>query len=263
MFRPGADVSVYRTCPRNNEMKYESVINKIRTYLRETGQNGDLLKATIEVRARPLSTEEVIGDPEHEDYPLVDGREKMMEARVRGARGHAFTDMYGHWQGKLEEVCDIESANNYRRAILVATLNAVMRYRGEVAHTVHCKDEGPVQCAEKLPSFVDSEGLKPPFALVGYQPRLAECLATLGPLTIVDMDPQNVGQDRAGTTVMPPEEADEVLDEAACAFVTGSTIVNGTFHQFTELNIPTIFFGVTIAGAAELLGLKRYCPLCT
>ncbi|MFO8008874.1 MAG: DUF364 domain-containing protein [Candidatus Brocadiia bacterium] len=241
-------------------MTYESAMRRMKACLTEAGQRGDLLDTVVEVRARPLTAEEVIGNPEHEDYPLVVGRERMMEATVRGNRGHAFTDMYGHWQGELREVCGIEPVNNYRRAIIVATLNSVMRFTGDAADTVHCKDSGPVRCAEALPGYVESEGLKPPFALIGYQPRFAEALSALGELRIADMDAQHIGRVRAGAKVLPPERADKALAGAGCAFVTGSTIVNGTIHRFLDLDIPTVFYGVTVAGGAQLLGLKRYCP---
>jgi hypothetical protein len=242
------------------DVTYEDVMREIKGYLREAGQRDGLQDAMVRVRARPLTAEEVIGNPEHEDYPLVVGRERMMEADVRGARGHAFTDMYGHWQGELREVCAMEPVNNYRRAIVVATLNAVMRFAGAAADTVHCKDEGPVECAGDIPSYVAAEGLRAPFALIGYQPRFAESLSALGELRIADMDGRHVGQRRAGVEVLPAERADEALGGAGCAFVTGSTIVNATIHRFLELGIPTAFYGVTIAGGAKLLGLKRYCP---
>ena len=241
-------------------MTYDSIVDRIRAYLRETGHKNNLLDEKVQVSARPLSPEEVIGNPEHDDYPLVTGRERMMEAVLRGARGHAFTDMYGRWDGTLREVCEIAPVNNFRRAILVATLNAAMRLMDDASGTVHCKDSDPVECGRALPDFLTSEGLRPPVALIGCQPRLAEAAASLGELRIVDMDPKNIGQTRAGVEVLGPERTAEALAGAGCALVTGSTIVNGSIERFLDLDIPTVFYGVTIAGAARLLGLRRYCP---
>jgi hypothetical protein len=59
---------------------------------------------------------------------------------------------------------------------------------------------------------------------------------------------------------MDPSRTDEALDGAGCAFVTGSTLVNGTVGRFLDLPIPAVFYGVTVAGAAKVLDLKRYCP---
>jgi len=241
-------------------VRYESIAQKMRSYLEETGRSRSLLDETIRVSARALSAEEAIGNPEHDDYPLVAGRERMMEAEVRGAKGHAFTDMYGRWEGSLRDVCRMAAVNNFRRAIIVATLNAVTRLTGDAECTIHCRDDGPVGCAGEIAPFATSEGLGPPFALIGYQPRLAEALAALGELRIVDMDAQHVGEIKAGTEVLAPERTEEALDGAACAFVTGTTIVNATIQRFLDLPIPTIFYGVTIAGGAALLGLRRYCP---
>ena len=242
-------------------MTYEEVVAKLQGHLEAVAERHGLLDESVTVAARALSAEEAIGNPEHDDYPLIKGRERMMEAVVRGTQGQAFTDMYGNWEGLIRDVCRTEPANNFRRAILVATLNAVMRYAGEVEGTIHCRDKEPVQCAQELADYVRAEGLKPPFVLIGYQPRLAETLAGLGELRIADLDAGNIGQGCAGVTVNDPGRTPELLRGAGSAFVTGSTVVNGTIAQFLDLDIPTVFFGVTIAGPAVVLGLRRFCAL--
>jgi hypothetical protein len=213
----------------------------------------------IVVSARPLTADEAIGNPEHDDYPLLVGRERMMEAVVRDAPGQAFTDMYGRYEGLLGEVLELELTNNFRRAVFVATLNAALRFTGELDDTRHCKDEGPVECAAGLREHVAAEGLSPPFALIGFQPRFAEVLSSIGELRICDMDEQHIDQQRFGALVRPPEATDEVLDGCGAAFVTGTTLVNDTIGRFLDLPMPTWFYGVTIAAAAQLLGLNRYC----
>jgi uncharacterized protein (DUF4213/DUF364 family) len=42
--------------------------------------------------------------------------------------------------------------------------------------------------------------------------------------------------------------------------VTGTTLVNATINRFLNQKAQTVFYGVTIAGAAKLLGLRRFCP---
>ena len=242
-------------------MTSQELYTRLREHLEDRAHARGLADDTIVVRAHALSPEEAIGNPEHDDYPLVVGRERLMEAELRGALGHAFTDMYGQWSGRIRDVCAMEPTNNFRRAILVCTLNAIMRLTGEVARTVHCKDAGPVDCARELGPFLAREGLEPPFALIGYQPRLAEALAALGELRIVDGDVRNIGELRAGVKVCGPGETDEALRGSGCALVTGSTVVNATLVRFLDLGVPTVFYGVTGAGAASVLGLTRYCPL--
>jgi len=224
-------------------------------------QTHGLGEERVRVTARDLKPEEAIGNPEHRDYPLIVGRERMMEAVVRGAAGQAYTDMYGCWEGPLREVWGTPATTNFRRAILVATLNAVMRYAGELGDTAHCKDAGPVECAQQVPRFVEDRGLQPPFVLIGYQPRLAESLAALGDLRIVDLDVAHIGHLRAGVKVHGPEDTSVALRQAGSALVTGSAVINGTIERFLQLAVPTVFYGVTIAGPARVLGLTRFCPL--
>lgn len=212
------------------------------------------------VSAKPLTPDEVIGNPEHDDYPLVEGRERMMEAVIHTAHGQAYTDMYGVWEGTVKEVCRLPLTNSFRRAVFTATLNALVRLDGKCDDTVHCKDEEPVDCAENLIDFIKKEKLSPPFTLIGYQPRMADVLAHQGELRIVDKDVKHIGEERCGTIVFAPKETGKALRGAGCAFVTGSTLVNGTLPLFLELPVPTVFYGVTIAGAAHVLGLKRFCP---
>ena len=242
-------------------MLSEHLYRKLADELEDRSRALGLTDETVRVTARDLSPEEAIGNPEHRDYPLIVGRERMVEALVRDAAGQAYTDMYGCWEGPLREVWETASANDFRRAILVATLNAVMRYAGELQDTAHCKDTGPVECAQQLPCFLEREGLRPPFALIGYQPRLAEALAAQGELRIVDLDLAHIGQVRAGVTVHGPDDTTAALQGVGGALVTGSTVVNGTIGSFLGLPMPTVFYGVTIAGPAQVLGLARFCPL--
>lgn len=73
------------------------------------------------------------------------------------------------------------------------------------------------------------------------------------------MDQENIGEERFGGPILPPERTDEALRGCGAAFVTGTTLVNDTIHPFLEVTQPIIFYGVTIAGAAKILGFKRYC----
>ncbi|MEA1998446.1 MAG: hypothetical protein U9N61_03860, partial [Euryarchaeota archaeon] len=48
--------------------------------------------------------------------------ERLMQAEFSVFCGQAFTDMYGDFEGTLQDVLAMELNNNYRRAIFVATL---------------------------------------------------------------------------------------------------------------------------------------------
>lgn len=233
---------------------YEVIREKFR---RLTEENG-LLYDTVAIKAKVLSTEEAIGNPEDRDYPLIVGRERLMQADFRGSPGQAFTDMYGDFNGRLSEIVDMELKNNFRRAIFISSLNAVMRYLGLVDKTAHCKNDEPPLCSRELAEYVETNYGQPKVAFVGFQPRMVEALAPRFEMRVNDLDGDNIGQEKFGITIQGPDKTQQNLDWCDLALVTGSTIANGTFSQFV-LDKPVIFYGVSIAGAANLLGLNNFC----
>jgi len=215
---------------------------------------------SVSVSARPLSPAEAIGNPEADDYPILKGKERMIEATFQGAKGQAFTDMCGEWSGKISEVAQMKLENNFRRAIFVASLNALMRRLGVVEHTMHCKDEDPARCGERLLEKLSHESPGARIAMIGYQPRMLEMLSGCFTVNVTDMDADNIGKQVFGTTVVGPEKIEQLIDGADILIVTGTTLVNGTIERFLNRKAKTVFYGITIAGAAEVLGLQRFCP---
>ncbi|RLC71756.1 MAG: hypothetical protein DRI26_04435 [Chloroflexi bacterium] len=236
---------------------FETLRRKLAQIVREN----ELGSEEVTIRAFPLSPKEAIGTPEERDYPLIKGRERLMQAEFKGAKGQAYTDMYGDFSGKLTEVLEMELGDNFRRAVFISTLNAVMRHLGLVSKTIHCKDQEPRRCAEELVRYLQEKYCEPKVALVGFQPRMAEALSQRFKLRITDLDEQNIGQERFGVRICGPEKTQENLKWCDLALVTGTTLVNGTLPQFLDLPKPVVLYGVTIAGAAKLLGLERFCPL--
>ena len=213
----------------------------------------------ITVTAQTLSPEEAIGNPEEDDYPILKGRERIMEACFQGALGHAFTDMFGNYQGTIDEILGMKMKNNFRRAIFVSTLNAILRHLGMVDGTVHCKDRDPQECSKILVEKIRSEFGNPKVLLVGFQPRMAEALAQGFALRITDLDEANIGTKKFGVIIQSPQEAQQNIEWCDLMVVTGSTAVNNTMKEFIGKK-PVLFYGVTVAGAAYLLGLNRFCP---
>ncbi len=223
--------------------------------IKEHGLEGE----EVIVRATALSTEQAIGNPEDKDYPLVRGVERLIQAEFRGSRGQAFTDMYGDFTGRLSEIAEMDLQNNFRRAIFISSLNAVMNHLGLVTQTVHCKDKQPRECATELASYIEKSYGQPRVAMVGFQPRMVEALAKQFELRVSDMDRDNIGQEKFGVKIDDPRQTAENLKWCDIALVTGTTIVNDTIDQFITSK-PVVFYGVTISGAAKLLGLNRFCP---
>jgi hypothetical protein len=213
----------------------------------------------IKIRARALSTQEAIGNPEHKDFPIQKGKEKLMQADFKGAGGQAFTDMYGDYEGTLAQVLRLPMENNHQRAVFVAALNAVLRYLGRIEGSIHCRDDGPVQCGKALIHFLEEEHKGARIAQLGFQPRMVENLAAAHDLRVLDMDPDNVGTKKFGVAIESAENTDDAIDWADLLLVTGTTLANGTISPLVGKK-PVIFYGTTISGAAHLMGWERFCP---
>jgi hypothetical protein len=217
-----------------------------------------LMDDTVRIKARVLSTEEAIGNPEANDFPLQKGRERLMQAHIDGARGQAFTDRFGDFEGKLEAILEIPPANNFRRAIFVASINAALRRLGLIQGTVHCRDQGPAQCALALADHIENQYGQVKTSIIGFQPRMVQTLAARFPCRVLDMDTDNIGKNKFGVVVESPVAAQAAVAWADLLLVTGTTLVNGTLSKFLGPK-PVVFYGTTIAGAAYLMGWTRFC----
>jgi hypothetical protein len=217
-----------------------------------------LLRETVRVKARALSAEEAIGHPESDDFPIQKGKERLMQAQIRGAAGQAFTDRFGDYEGTLEQILQSPLSNNYRRAIFVAALNAALRSVGLISGTIHCRDKEPDTCAQKLCAHLKETYGRVRITQVGFQPRMIEKLSGAFEMRVLDMDLDNIGKEKFGVMINGPEETEAAVHWADLLLVTGTTLVNGTLPRFLTTK-KTLFYGTTIAGAAHLMGLARFC----
>lgn len=211
------------------------------------------------VSARPLTPEEAIGRPDRSDFPILKGKEVMVEAVFRGKKGQAFTDMPGNFQGTLLDLYHLDLNNNFERAIFIAGFNAVMCYSGKAPNTIHCKDKEPRKCAEQLPGFVKAHFGARKIAFAGYQPAMIETLAPLFSMRVIDLDQDHIGASRFGIVIEGPEKTEEVLSWGDIILATGSTCVNDTITTFLEKK-PVVFYGTSVAGPASIYRYRRYCP---
>ncbi|VBB09748.1 Hypothetical protein LUCI_5046 [Lucifera butyrica] len=211
------------------------------------------------VSARDLTPAEAIGQPDRDDYPLLKGKEVMMEARWGGGVGQAFTDQPGRFEGTLGEVLQLPLDTNFRRAVFVATLNAVLRSLNEVEATIHCKDKEPSLCAQKLPAYLQQHYGRPKIVFIGLQPGLIQALQNAGfELRVTDLNPENIGQIRCGVRIDNAAVNAVYVRWADLVLTTGSVLVNNTYQELQQ-GKPVIYYGVTAAGLAKLFGLSRIC----
>ena len=219
----------------------------------------DLMSSKVEVvSARTLTPQEVIGKPERDDFPLLKGKEVMIQADFKGSLGQAFTDMPGNYNGTLKEIFDMPLDNNFQRAVFIATLNAVLRYLNYISKTVHCKDKEPAECAAHLVDYIKERFGNPRIAFIGMQPAMVEALVVQFLIRVVDLDPDNVGQRRCGVLIEDVAYTKEILSWADLILTTGTTVVNDTLTPLL-IEKPIIFYGITIAGVAYLKGYEQYC----
>jgi len=210
------------------------------------------------INVRTLTPQEVIGNPERDDFPLLRGKEVMIQADFRGSRGQAFTDMPGNYSSTLREVFEMPLINNFQRAVFVATVNAVLRNLNLISKTVHCRDKKPGECAAHLVDYIKERFGNPRIAFIGMQPAMVEALTAQFEIRVVDLDPDNVGQKRCGALIEDVTHTKEILSWADVILATGTTAVNDTLTPLLTEN-PIIFYGVTISGIAYLMGYEQYC----
>jgi hypothetical protein len=236
------------------ESLYGTLQERALRLCRDNGMPNEIVK----VKARTLSTEEAIGNPEADDFPLQKGKERLIQARFGNGSGQAFTDQFGDYEGLLMDILAMPLRNNYRRAVFVATINALLHHMGRITGTIHCKDREPMDCARKLATHLIERYGEVRVGQVGFQPRMVEAIGEAFPVRLLDLDQENIGTRRFGVLVEGPVAKEDVIDWADLLLVTGSTVANGTIDQFLGRK-PVIFYGTTVAGAAHLMGWERFC----
>ena len=227
-----------------------------------------LLDAHVSVLVKTLTPEEAIGEPGRRDFPIILGKERVIEAEVLGTRAHAFTDSPGEFVGDLKGVLRLSLSSNRERSIFVATLNATLRYLNLIEKTIHCRDEDPERCGKEIASELLKRWGKGKIGFIGLNPAIAENLTeTFGAenVRITDLNKQNIHSFKFGVKVWDGNESTEQLvEQSDVILITGTTFVNGTFDQIMRCiqnhKKDCLIYGVTGAGVCKLMGLNRICP---
>lgn len=250
-------------------MKREAgILERTRTRVRGIAEKERLLHVDVTVLAKPLTPEEAIGNPGRRDFPIIIGKERVIEATVLGSKGHAYTDSPQEFIGTLKEVLNLELTTNQNRAIYVATINALLGSLKMAEKTVHCKDEEPEECALEIADSLLGKYGRMDVGLIGLNPAIAERLVdTFGSnhVRITDLNRDNIGEHRFGVEIWDGNErTEDLIDASDVTIFTGTTLVNNTFSQIWNRiqaqGKDYLVYGVTAAGVSELLGIERICP---
>ncbi len=248
-------------------MALKPVLEEAREKLQELMSRHQLGDEPVEVTVGTLTVKQAIGSPQRSDFALLEGREVMIEAQFKGSFGQAFTDRPQSFTGLLRDVLDLNLNSNDKRAIFVATLNAVTAHLNMVTGVRHCHDEEPETCAAEIAPYIQNNYGEVKVGLVGYQPAILEHLAgTFGKdkVRCTDLNPKNVGSHRFGVEIWDGiSEKSELIRWCDILLVTSSTLTNSTFDDIraeaASEGKRLIIFGVTGAGVSALLNLERVC----
>jgi len=210
------------------------------------------------VNVRPLTPQEVIGNPGRDDFPLLKGKEVMIQAEFRGSFGQAFTDMPGNFNGTLRDVFQLPLNSHFQRAVFIASINAVLRHLNYISNTIHCKDQEPTKCALHFKNYIQEKFRQPRIAFIGLQPAIVESLSTICRIRVVDLDIDNIGLRKNGILIEDVSITQQIISWSDIIIATGTTTVNNTIGSLVGKK-PIIFYGVTISGIAYLMNYHHYC----
>jgi uncharacterized protein (DUF4213/DUF364 family) len=240
-------------------MKLDSFYDELRKKFKKIVEENNLMHEKIEVAGTVLSPKEAIGNPSRNDFPILKGKEKLMEASFKGEKGQAFTDMPGNFSGTVEEILNRKLETNFDKSVFISTINAVCKYLNITDRTIHCKDDEPEQCAKELVDYIKENYGSPKIAQIGFQPSMLQRLSENFQVRIVDLDEDNIGKIKFGVKVEDGKSStQDLLEWCDLVLATGSTVANGTITNFIKEK-PVIFYGTSAAGPTALMNLKRFC----
>ncbi|MCH3918545.1 MAG: DUF364 domain-containing protein [Spirochaetia bacterium] len=244
-----------------NDLKIKQFYDELSRRFASVVYEHGLSAEHIEIHARALTPEEAIGHPGRTDYPILTGKEQMIEATCNGARGQAFTDAPSKFTGTVADILTLDLVGNeHDRGLFIASMNAVLRSLHLIEGTVHCKDSEPEECARQMEDQIMETFGHPRILQVGFQPALVQRLGARFSLRVLDLNPDTIGSRRSGILI---EDGGKAMKDAICwadlILCTGSTLANGTIVDYIDLGKKVIFFGTTLSGAAYLMGLERWC----
>ena len=195
------------------------------------------------------------------------GEETLIEADFKGNKGQAFSTGAINFQGKIEDILNIDLNTSENRALFIACTNAVLKHLNLIEGTVHCNGKEAKRCAQRIAyGFSRRYGMFLTVGMVGLQPIIAEALIKkIGKENIRICDGKNKDKNFYGVLIEDERNMKDIVAGSFLTLANGNAIADGkideiikTFKEDNKSRI-VIFYGVTIASAQKLLGLKRIC----
>ena len=241
---------------------------KLKTALIDLAKEHGLLESEVNITAKILTPQEAIGETERKDFPLLQGKEFLIQADFKNSLGQAFTDAPSNFKGKLKKILELKLIDNSDRALFIATLNAVMRYVGAADKTIHCKNKEPELCAEDIVrTIIDKYTADINVGIVGFQPAIIDNFSkrlSAQNVKVTDLDKDNINKIKYGVLIWDGMEmVRELFKTSDVILATGSTVVNDSLSRLISLSEeyqkPLYLYGTTVAGAGKILNQERLC----
>lgn len=228
--------------------------------MKEIVSQNNLDDEDILISTTTLTTEEAIGITKRKDFPLLNGKEVLMEANFKGSIGQAFTDSPTVFNGSIRDVLNLDISDNRNKVLFIASLNAILKHLNLIENTIHCKNEEPEECAKDIVEHIKDKYGNVRIGMIGFQPAIIDNLRKDFSIRVLDLDKNNIGKKKYDLLIEDGRtNTNEVIKWAEILLVTGSTVTNGTIVNFLNIQKPVLFYGTTIAGVAYLKGLNRIC----
>lgn len=236
------------------------IYNDLKRKFKEIVDEYNIEEEKIIIKTSELTAEEAIGITERKDYPLLNGKEVLVEADYKDSKGQAYTDRPTAYSGTVSDIMELDLRDNRNKVLFIASLNAVLKYLGLIDGTIHCKDEEPEKCSLRIKEYIKEKYGEVKIALVGLQPAMLDHLKNDFEIRVLDLNEKILGKKKYGILIEHGiENMEDVLEWADLYLVTGSTITNGSVYNYLDRGKPVLFFGTTIAGPAYLNNYERVC----
>jgi uncharacterized protein (DUF4213/DUF364 family) len=244
------------------------ILEKVKNIISELVSRHQLGSQRVQVTVKALSPKQAIGSPSRQDFPILEGKEVIVEAQFGESFGQAFTDQPQSFSGTIDEVLALNLDTSGNRAVFISSLNAITSHLGIATGVRHCRDDEPERCGLKIAYELKDKYGDTRIGMVGLQPAILQNLSQNSGTENVrctDLNPKNIGKYKFGIRIWDGKtETKNLINWCHILFVTSSSITNGTFDDIHKEAVSTgkqlILFGITGAGVCALTGLERICP---